>query len=142
LVKCKRCNFDNPEGLKFCGNCGAKLLEKDSIAPISLLTLAYLHIVGGAYLILFIITFGLISILATIPFVAGFLNLYIGWKFYLGKVPKMAWLISLIAIILGLSFTLLPPIYIIPAWIIFIINFIALWQSLKELMKPSRKSQP
>lgn len=141
MVKCKRCNFDNPEGLKFCGNCGAKLLEKDSIAPISLLTLAYLHIVGGAYLILLIIPlFTLISILATIPFVAGFLNLYIGWKFYLGKVPKMAWLISLIAIILGLSFTLW--IYTIPAWIIFIINFIALWQSLKELMKPSRKSQP
>jgi len=138
LVKCKRCNFDNPEGLKFCGNCGARLLGKVSITPRSLLTLAYLHILGGLYLILFIITFGLISILITIPFVAGFLNLYIGWKFYQEKVPKMAWVISLIAIMLGLSFTLL--IYRIPAWLIFIINFIALWQSLKELRELSTKS--
>ncbi len=136
MVKCKKCNFDNREGLKFCGNCGARLFGEIHVAPMSLLPLAYLHIVGGAYLILFVITIGYISISATLPFVAGFLNLYIGWKFYIGKIHRMAWLVSLIAIILGLSFTLL--FYRIPAWIVFIVNFIAFWQRSKEL---STKSQ-
>ena len=24
-MKCPRCQFDNPEGIKFCGQCGAKI---------------------------------------------------------------------------------------------------------------------
>jgi ribosomal protein L40E len=24
-MKCPRCQFDNPEGIKFCGECGAKI---------------------------------------------------------------------------------------------------------------------
>ena len=24
-MKCQKCQFDNPEGIKFCGECGAKL---------------------------------------------------------------------------------------------------------------------
>jgi len=29
-MKCQQCNFDNPEGMKFCGECGAKL---DLVCP-------------------------------------------------------------------------------------------------------------
>ncbi|MEJ2587074.1 MAG: zinc ribbon domain-containing protein [Deltaproteobacteria bacterium] len=24
-MKCPKCRFDNPEGMKFCGECGAKI---------------------------------------------------------------------------------------------------------------------
>ena len=29
-MKCPKCQFENPEGLKFCGECGAKL---DRVCP-------------------------------------------------------------------------------------------------------------
>ncbi|MEJ2588793.1 MAG: zinc ribbon domain-containing protein, partial [Deltaproteobacteria bacterium] len=26
-MKCSKCQFENPEGMKFCGECGARLEE-------------------------------------------------------------------------------------------------------------------
>ncbi|MCP8323095.1 MAG: zinc ribbon domain-containing protein [Candidatus Methylarchaceae archaeon HK02M2] len=133
MVKCKQCGFKNQDEFNFCGNCGFKLSEKVSIIKSPLNALAYLHILGGTYLILSIILiYSAIIEISLFLLVGGSLNLYMGWMLYTERVPKFTWIISLTAITLGLFFTVMP-IYWIPDWIIFIVMTIALWQSLPAL---------
>ncbi|MCP8311099.1 MAG: zinc ribbon domain-containing protein [Candidatus Methylarchaceae archaeon HK01M] len=139
MVTCKRCGFKNPEEFFFCGNCGFKLSEKVPSISSPLSALAYLHMVGGAYLILSIILlWGAFIEVSLFLFVGGFLNLYIGWRLYNKKVPRMAWVISLTATTFGLLYTFQWFIFI-PDWMIFIMIAVALWQSLPALKEASIK---
>lgn len=95
--------------------------------------------VGGAYLILSIILLWRAFIeISLFLFVGGLLNLYIGWRLYRKKVPRMALIISLTAITMGLFSTVLL-FFLIPDWIIFIMTAMALWQSLPALKEASVK---
>lgn len=138
MVKCKQCGFKNPVESNFCGNCGFKLSEKVFVKISAFNTLSYLHMIGGAYLILSIILIWRTSAMSLFLFVGGFLNLYIAWKFYTNRIPRMAWVISLSAITMGLFYTILSYIFI-PDWIIFIVTTIAFWQSMQALKEASIK---
>ncbi|MCP8316491.1 MAG: zinc ribbon domain-containing protein [archaeon] len=135
-VKCKKCGFENPSNLKFCGNCGARL-SVTAITP-KFEGLALLHITGSAYLIISLIFNALVqaSVIFMIPYIAsGLLGLYAGYEFYTSKAGKWLKIISALAIIIGLVSTSL--LFLIglevrgvigPAWVIFLINAWMLWK--------------
>ncbi|MEM2872941.1 MAG: zinc ribbon domain-containing protein [Nitrososphaerales archaeon] len=149
-IKCKKCGFENPANVKFCGNCGAKLsaiVEANKFEG-----LALLHITGSAYLLISLISsYSLISIfsnalvgerntLMILYLASGLLGLYAGYEFYIGKISKYLKFISALVIIIGLVSTsllfwagLVVMGVIGPAWIIFLINAWMLWKERKRL---------
>ena len=32
-MKCPQCDFDNPSGTRFCGNCGSSLYPSEKVSP-------------------------------------------------------------------------------------------------------------
>jgi len=34
VLHCDRCGFDNPAGMRFCGNCGARLVNAAQESPV------------------------------------------------------------------------------------------------------------
>jgi hypothetical protein len=149
-IKCKKCGFENPEGLKFCGNCGAKLSAIIEVHKFE--GLAILHITASAYLLISLISsYSLISIfsnalvgerniLMILYLASGLLGLYAGYEFYIGKISKYLKIVSALAIIIGLVSTsilfwagLVVMGVIGPAWIIFLINAWMLWKERKRL---------
>jgi hypothetical protein len=141
LVKCGKCGFDNPEGLKFCGNCGARL-STAAVTP-KFEGLALLHITGSIYLLVSLIFNALVQ--ASPAFLAPYivsalLGLYAGYELYTGKVGKHLKIVSALAIIIGLASTLI--LFLIglgirgvigPAWIIFLISAWTLWKERKKM---------
>jgi len=134
LVKCDKCGFENPEGLKFCGNCGAKL----GIVTPKFEGLALLHITGSIYLLTSLIFNTLVQsilILTTTYLASALLGLYAGYEFYKGKVTKWLRITSAAATATGLASTLILFLMglgvrgiIGPAWTIFMINAWMLWK--------------
>ncbi|MEO0228344.1 MAG: tetratricopeptide repeat protein [candidate division WOR-3 bacterium] len=45
-MKCLKCNFENPEGQKFCGECGASLIQKPAKEEFRLLTILFADLSG------------------------------------------------------------------------------------------------
>ncbi|MEM3518475.1 MAG: zinc ribbon domain-containing protein [Nitrososphaerales archaeon] len=149
-IKCKKCGFENPTNVKFCGNCGAKLstiVEANKFEG-----LALLHITGSAYLLISLISsYRLISIFSNalvgesntfmiLYITSAILGFYSGYEFYIGKINKYLKIISALAIIIGLASTsilfwagLVVMGVIGPAWIIFLINAWMLWKERKRL---------
>lgn len=149
-IKCRKCGFENPTNLKFCGNCGARL--GIAIEAHKFEGLALLHITGSLYLLISLISsYRLISLFCNalvgesntfliLYLVSGLLGLYAGYEFYVGKVVKYLKIISALAIALGLASTsilfwtgLLVEGVIGPAWIIFLINLWMLWKERARL---------
>ncbi len=149
-IKCKKCGFENPEGLKFCGNCGAKISAIVEVHKFE--GLALLHITASVYLLISIISsYNLLSVFSNalvgerntfmiLYFVSALLGLYAGYEFYIGKISKYLKIISALAIIIGLVSTsllfwagLVVMGVIGPAWIIFLINAWMLWKERKRL---------
>ncbi|MCP8308368.1 MAG: zinc ribbon domain-containing protein [archaeon] len=155
MVKCKKCGFDNQEGLKFCGNCGAKLgaiVEAPKVEAPKFEGLALLHITGSIYLLISLVSsYSLILLFSNalvgesytfmiLYLVSGLLGLYAGYEFYTGKISKYLKMISVLAIALGLASTsilfwlgLLVMGVIGPAWAIFLINAWILWKERAKL---------
>lgn len=44
--KCSNCGFDNPDGMKFCGNCGKPLIEMEQRGERKIISILYVDIVG------------------------------------------------------------------------------------------------
>jgi hypothetical protein len=140
-IKCKKCGYENPTNLKFCGNCGAKL-GAVAITP-KFEGLALLHITASVYLLISLTFNALVqaSLIFTIPYVASaLLGLYAGYEFYIGKVQKWLKIVSALAIIIGLVST--STLFWIgldirgvigPAWVIFLINAWMLWKERAKL---------
>jgi hypothetical protein len=134
--KCRKCGFDNPPNLKFCGNCGARLDAAVEIPRFE--SLALLHITASAYLLISLVFNALVqaSLIFTVLHTAsGLLGLYAGYEFYTGKAGKRVKIISASAIIIGLASTFI--LFLIglgirgvigPAWVIFVINAWMLWR--------------
>ena len=140
-IKCTKCGFENPANLKFCGNCGTKLVIA-TITP-KFEGLALLHITGSIYLLISLIFNALIQssmILMIAYLVSALLGLYAGYEFHRGKVSKWLKITSALATTLGLASTFI--IFMIgigiggvigPAWIIFLINAMILWKEKARL---------
>lgn len=138
-MKCRKCGFENPEGLKFCGNCGSRL---NVVEPSRFESLAFLQLAGSLYLLISLIFNALVqaSLLFVIPYLLScLLGLYSSYMFYVGRVGREVKVVSALAIALGLSFTLL--LFLIglgvrgvigPAWVIFLISAWVLWRTRKQ----------
>jgi predicted ATPase/class 3 adenylate cyclase len=46
IVKCPNCNFENPVGMKFCGNCGKPLVEQEKRGERKIISILYVDIAG------------------------------------------------------------------------------------------------
>lgn len=140
-VKCRKCGFENPANLKFCGNCGARL--SITIEAPKFEGLALLHITASVYLLISLAFNALVqaSLIFIIPYIASaLLGLYAGYELYIGKVEKWLKIISALAIIIGLASTFLLfwigleiKGVIGPAWVIFLINAWILWKERARL---------
>lgn len=140
-VRCRKCGFENPGGLKFCGNCGSRLTPAAEGPRLE--GLALLHVAGSLYLIVSVISNALVraSAIFTISYIASaLLGLYAGYGLYAGKVGKWLKAASALAIAIGLVFTLL--LFLIgleirgvigPAWVIFLMGAWALWRGMARL---------
>jgi hypothetical protein len=135
-VKCRKCGFENPSNVKFCGNCGARLAAS-ALAP-KFEGLALLHVVGSAYLLISLASNSLVqaSMTFTIPYLAsGLLGLYVAYELYRGRASKYLKMASASAIVVGLVSTFI--LFLIglgvrgvigPAWAIFAISLWVLWK--------------
>ena len=45
-IKCPNCGFDNPDGMKFCGNCGKPLFEQEKKGERKIISILYVDIAG------------------------------------------------------------------------------------------------
>jgi len=140
-IKCKRCGFENPADLKFCGNCGTRLGVK-ATTP-TLVGLALLHLTGSAYLLISLIFSALVqaSLIFIIPYIiSGLLGLYAGYGYYTGKTNKYLKIVSVMAMASGFASTSLMfwigleiKGIIGPAWVIFLINAWVFWKEVARL---------
>ncbi len=101
--------------------------------------LSYLCFTGSMYLILSPVFNSAIRelyfpLLMVIHFAVGAGGLYFGWQLYMGNGGSGVWIPSLAVIVLGIIITFLF-IYIIPAWIIFILALLRFRQDLSELRR-------
>lgn len=141
-VKCVKCGFENPSGMKFCGNCGAKLVFEELPPESEALTL--LHLTGSLYLVMSLVFNSLAR--ASPLFVAlyttsALLGLYAAYSIRKQTKAKHSKIVSVMAIIAGFSGTLL--LFIIgllelrgivgPAWIIFLISGYMLWKNREKI---------
>jgi hypothetical protein len=141
MVSCEKCGFENPPGLKFCGNCGARLSSSLEIARFE--GLALLHIAGSLYLLLSLASNALVQAspaFITLHASSALLGLYAGYRLYTGRAGKYLKIVSPLAIALGLASTL--TLFLLgltirgvvgPAWIIFLVNAWALWRDRRKL---------
>ena len=141
MVRCGKCGFENPPGLKFCGNCGARLSEVLETPRFE--GLALLHIAGSLYLLLSLAFNPLVRAYPAFIILypsSALLGLYAGYRFYTGRASKYLKIVSPLAIALGLTSTSILFLLglairgvIGPAWIIFLVNAWALWRDRKML---------
>jgi len=131
MVKCNKCGFDAAPEAKFCPNCGARLFVARAPSQKALEGLAFLHLAGGAYVLITAMANTLVqaSLLFLVPYIlVGVLGLFVGGQFYTRKVAGR-WTkgLSLAVVIIGLAVTI--SVYVVglgrlvgvigPAWIIF-----------------------
>jgi predicted ATPase/class 3 adenylate cyclase len=45
-LKCQNCGFNNPKGMKFCGNCGKPLIEQEKKGERKIISILYVDIAG------------------------------------------------------------------------------------------------
>ena len=147
-VKCPRCGFENPAGMKFCGNCGAKL--KTAVIQPEFKALELLHVTGSIYLLVSLIFNSLVqaSQMLTILYAASaLLGLYAAYKLHRGDSDGSLKLASILASIIGLSatsFTFLIGLnvkgVIGPAWVIFAVTIYTFLRE-KQILKPPQTSR-
>lgn len=147
-VRCRKCGFENPAGMKFCGNCGAKLTLE--LAP-KLESLALLHITGSIYLIISLIFNALIRvspILLISYTTSALLGLYAGYALHKNKVGRYLKIVSVLASIIGFIATFILFIMgleirgvVGPAWIIFLVIIYVLWKKRAEFQEKQPKAQ-
>jgi len=136
LVKCPKCGYENPDGAKFCANCGYRLdrPRADGHEALGLLLVS-----GGMLLLLTLVFNSILRIVvyaAALYLIAGLLGIYGGYELYRGRVGAAPLAASAASIALGLASTLftfalgLPLKGIVPPdWIIFLV---AAWKLLSE----------
>ena len=105
---------------------------------------AFLHFVGGAYLIITAIANPLVqvSLVFLIPYILiGVLSLFVGWQFYSDKLIR-GWTKSLSMAVVVAGFAITLGIYVLgfrlerligPAWVIFAFNGWALMRDWRKL---------
>ena len=146
-VVCPKCGWKNPEEAAFCLKCGSKIQKAEqALAPLEGLTLLY--IVGSLYAILSVVFNPFVresTIYLPLYFASGILGLCTAYVLHQkkgGKRTKI--LISSATIALGFAGTF--RLFLIglmlreeirgifgPAWIIFLITALKLWQDRHRL---------
>ena len=139
--RCQKCGFINGPGIKFCGNCGAKLGLRPR--PDYVQALASMHIATSAYVILTLAFNYLahsIGLLVITYSVAGVAGLYIGYSLHMGHSGKWLKFASAITIALGLLGTsvlfwlgLTLQGLIGPAWVLYLATAYLLWLCRKSV---------
>ncbi len=101
MTKCPRCGYDNPEGAKYCINCGYKLArDEERLEGLGLLLIA-----SGVYLLLAALFepllryFPAVVLAYLITFVLGVVS---GYMFYSGRVSWASLAVGVAAIAIGL----------------------------------------
>ena len=46
FMKCRNCGFENPKGMKFCGNCGSKIILVSDEEEFRTITVLFMDMVG------------------------------------------------------------------------------------------------
>lgn len=140
---CPKCGWKNPDEAIFCLKCGSKIQKKVEEAPTPLEGLTFLHIAGSLYTILSAVFNPFVresAIYLPLYLASGILGLFSAYALHQkkgGKWTKI--LLSSATVALGFAGTF--RLFIIglllreeirgifgPAWIIFLITALKLWQ--------------
>jgi hypothetical protein len=140
-LKCPKCGFENPSGIRFCGNCGQEL--KPAVRSKYVEALVFLQVATSLY---FLISIAFNKIVQSFPFflisyaAVGLAGIYIGAQLHRGGGGSWLKLASAISIALGLGVSsylfilgLMVGGVVGPAWVLFIVCAWLLWVSRKSL---------
>jgi hypothetical protein len=132
---CPKCGAKNPEGAKFCNNCGTRL---QLAVKSNFEGLAYLHLATALYVLLSVAFNALVRaspLFLGLYVVAGVLGMCVAYALSTGKVRSWIKPASLVAIIAGLTGTTFMFIIgleikgvIGPAWVLFLATAWKLWK--------------
>jgi len=138
--ECPKCGARNPEGAKFCNNCGARL---QVAVEGGFEGLVYLHLVAALYMLLSAAFNAIVQgspLFLGLYVVAGVLGICVAYALRAGKVKGWVKLASFIMIVSGLIGTTLMFLIgleikgvIGPAWVIFLVTAWKLWQDRRSL---------